>query len=112
MLARTCLSVTATPRKANRFANQSISQPETGSPLKAAAHKALERVAKADTEAPSPSSGSTTQDAFAKFRAMVSMGRSHNRVSHSPRMERGLCVMLVCWHDMDGAAHAVDPAVW
>lgn len=69
----------APARKANAFAKDSIST--TGpSGLKAAAHKAFHRVA-AKPSAPStpakeistPAGNSTTKDAFAKFRAMVSV---------------------------------------
>ena len=73
--------VTAPSRKVNPCAKDSISTPGP-SGLKVAAHKALNRVnVKPSTPAPAasggndthaPSSGSTTRDAFAKFRAMVS----------------------------------------
>ena len=76
------LSIVTTPsRKVNPYAKDSISTPGP-SGLKVAAHKALNRVnvkpstpstaASGGSDTHAPSSGSTTQDAFAKFRAMVS----------------------------------------
>lgn len=75
-------TIKATPRKANPFAKDSISTPGP-SGLKVAAHKALNRVAvKPTTPEVSPTGSSTTQSAFAKFRAMVSFAPS---------------VTFVCW---------------
>ncbi|CAN0453945.1 unnamed protein product, partial [Ascophyllum nodosum] len=68
-------------RKVNPYAKDSISTPGP-SGLKVTAHKALNRVnvkpstpataASGGSDTHAPSSGSTTQDAFAKFRAMDS----------------------------------------
>lgn len=62
----------APTRKVNPYAKDSISAAGP-SGLKAAAHKAFDRVAKPPStpEVISPAGNSTTQDAFAKFRAMV-----------------------------------------
>lgn len=73
-------------RKANAFARDSISS--TGeSGLKVAAHKALTRVA-AKPSAPSShateistlAGSSSTKNAFAKFRAMVSISKLDNTI--------------------------------
>lgn len=61
----------ASVRKANPFAKDSISSGPSG--LKAAAHKAFDRVTTKPAPTPDAASptGSITQSAFAKFRAMV-----------------------------------------